>query len=341
MNGMFRPRHVLRNKAGDADGGGGADRGDDFEPTGDDAVGSATPEPAPAPAQGLAAGAPAGATEGEAGEGEGEAGDAEGEAGEGDADRSKPGPKIPLARHKAMLDKARDREAALLRELDELKHSRTVTATNERIQELDAQLPELEKKYNEALADGRTEDATKLMRDIRKLERDTAELRSDLKVQAAEARAVEQVRFDTVVERIEAAYPRLDPQHEDYDEELVSEVLELQRGYVLQNYSPSKALQKAVSILLKPETGKQETATTATPRVTPEAAKAAAATTRKLAATTKAADAAARQPASMKVGMDSDRAGGGIDAKSFARLSQKQFAEIPEEQLARVRGDDL
>lgn len=349
MNTMFRLRHVLRAPAGEDGEDGGADRGDHFEPDGDDAPAAAAPAPAPArsapgkedaadetgetgetgePAEGLSAGAPGAGTEAEAGAGD-------------EDERGKAGPKIPLSRHKAMLDKARDREAALQRQIEELRHNKAVVTTNEQIGALDAKLPDLETKYNEALADGRTQDATKLMQEIREIERDAAELRSDLKVKAAEARAVEQVRFDTVVERIEAAYPQLDPTHESYDEALVAEVLELQRGYALQNYAPSKALQKAVSVLLKPATSKQETATTVTPRVDPADAAAKTAAERKAAAATKAASAAARQPASMKVGMDSDRAGGGIDAKSFSRLSQKQFAEIPDEQLARVRGDDL
>src|SRR5690606_1554678 len=57
----------------------------------------------------------------------------------------------------------------------------------------------------------------------------------------------------------------------------------------------------------------------------------------------KAAEADKQQPASTaKVGLDSDKAGKGGDGRiDVMRLSQEQFAELEEAELARLRGDEV
>jgi len=45
--------------------------------------------------------------------------------------------------------------------------------------------------------------------------------------QAAEARAVKRVRYDTTVERLEAQFPALNLDHADFDKAKTAEVLEL------------------------------------------------------------------------------------------------------------------
>ena len=63
---------------------------------------------------------------------------------------------------------------------------------------------------------------------------------------------------------------------------------------------------------------------------------------RTLAARDKAASAAAQQPPDIaKVGVDSDKMGGKLDAGKAIKLSQEQFAKLDDETLARLRGDEL
>ena len=42
-----------------------------------------------------------------------------------------------------------------------------------------------------------------------------------------------------------------------------------------------------------------------------------------------------------KVGMDSDKAGGALTAKDVMKLSQEDFSKLPDDVLARMRGDEV
>ena len=317
---------------GNDGGGAGADRGDDFVPTDDEvdaAKAGSDSKTDPAKSEegeeeeteaGLRKAAPA------------DTGDEKGEEKPAGKDRN-----IPLSRHKEMLDKLRAREADLERKLALYEKGDRTAATNDTIAGLETKVAEQEKIYTKLLTDGEPEKAAETMAQIRKLEREISDVRTDVQVQAAEVRAVEKARFDIVVERLETAYPVLNPEHESYDADIVKEVLELQRGFALQNFTQAQALQKAVKYVIRPETKTQEQATSVTPRVDKDAI----ADERKAAATKKALEATGRQPPALKVGMDSDRAGGNLSAKDVIKMSQEQFAKLTEEQLAKLRGDTV
>ena len=113
---------------------------------------------------------------------------------------------------------------------------------------------------------------------------------------------------------------------------------DLKATYERKGLTPTAALQKAVSRLVKAETVKQEEAAEVKPKVDA----AAIAAERKKDAVAKALKATATTPPSTtKVGLDSDKAGGSPDAKSVMKMSYKDFSALPEEALARMRGDEL
>lgn len=272
------------------------------------------------------------------GEGEGDEKDDKGE--------KKPGKKdtrIPLARHEELLGKERERREALERELANTRQGQQVAVTNEKIAEAEDKLIKLEGDYTKLLADGEVEKASKLLGDIRKVERAINETKSTLMVQAAEARAYERVRYDTVVERLEEAYPKLNPDHADYDAALTTEAVELRDAYVSTGrYGRAEAIQKATKTLMGAATARQDTAVTADVRVDKTEVAKATAQERAAASRTKAADAAAKQPPSLtKVGLDSDKLGGVLDAKAVIKMSQDEFAKLDEKLLAKMRGDEL
>lgn len=273
--------------------------------------------------------AKAGAKEGE-GEGEGE-GEAAG------ADGKKPA-MIPVERHKTMLDKLRAERDALAAQVAATQQGKVVAATNETITKIEERVIAKEAEYNKLLVEGEVEKATAVMREIRKMEGEMVDLKADLKAQASTAQAVESIRYDTAVERLEAAYPVLNPDHESFDKDQVSDIMDLKETYQRKGLGATAALQKAVAKLLGAATGKQETATTVTPRVD---AAAVAAAERKEAATAKAVDAATKTPPSAaKVGADSDKHGGGaVTAEDVMKMGQDKFATLNEETLARLRGD--
>lgn len=264
----------------------------------------------------------------------------------GDEDDKKPakGEKaIPLDRHKAILERERAARKTLEEQLAAASQGQAVKKTNEELTALENEVMGLEDQYNRALIDGKTDEATKLFRQIRQTERQITERKAGFEIQAAEARAIEKVRYDTTLERIEEAYPQINPDDDRFDEGLAQEMVEMRDAYLTRGHSRSDALQKAVKYILKPMTQKQKDAVSVTARVSEEDKAAALRDERAKGSREKAAEAAGKQPPNTSsIGRDSDRAGGGIlDAKSVLKMSQMDFAKLDEKELARMRGDDM
>lgn len=247
--------------------------------------------------------------------------------------------RIPLSRHKEILEKEREQRAALERQLAQYQNGQQVANVNEEITALENNVLKLEKEYASLLTDGEIDKATAVMQQIRKAERDMAESKSDMKIHAAEIRATERARYNTALERVEAAFPTLNPDHEDYDEAAMAEVADLKSAYEMKGLTPTAALQKAVKMIVEPRTTRQEVATNSNPRVSDKDV----AAERKKGAVEKTVKAVAKTPPSLsRVGLDGDKLGGGADsAEAVMRMSQKEFAQLSDEALARMRGDDL
>lgn len=259
---------------------------------------------------------------------------------EGDEGKGRKDTRIPLSRHKEILERERaDKEKALAR-LAQFEGAKDLAKTNEEIQKAENKLIEMEGQHAKLLTDGKVEDAAKLMGDIRKLEREINRKHGALETAAAESRAYERARYDTTVERVEAAYPILNPDDEDnYDPIKVRKVLTIAGAYQQGGMTPSAALQEAVKDLLgDPSTKKQKEAVDVTPRVDEAAKKKAA---REEEARRKAAGAAGSQPAKTDVtGKDSDTLGGkGLDGADVMKMTYEDFSKLDEKTLATMRGD--
>jgi hypothetical protein len=251
--------------------------------------------------------------------------------------------RVPLARHKEILAKEREQRAALERELAALKTGSEVAKTNENITEAENKVLSMEKEYLDLLAKGEVEKAAAKMAEIRRTERSIVQAEAQLQTQAAEARAYERVKYDTTVERLEAAYPAINPDHDDFDKEVTSEVLELMGGYVATGrYSRAEALQKACKMVLGTTTRKQENATETDVRVSKEDVNKQVAADRKKAQVEKNLDAAVKQPPnSNAVGRNSDAGGGVLKATDIVNMSQRDFAKLSDSDLAKLRGDAI
>ena len=243
--------------------------------------------------------------------------------------------RIPLARHKEMMDKSREKYEALAAELARTKQGAAATQTNEAIEATETKLVGLETEYSKLLADGEIDKATAKMSEIRRLERTIGDQKSDLRAQETEARAVERVRFDTTIERLETAFPVLNPDAPEFDNAVVGEVLDLQKAFQLNGLTPSAAIQKAVKYVLGAETSKQVNAVEVTPKVD----KTDVAAQRKQDALKRNIDAAKRTPASTaKVGLNNED-GGELTAEKAMSMNQDEFSKLDEATLARMRGD--
>lgn len=264
--------------------------------------------------------------------------DAEKEAEDKDEKESKKDTRIPESRHKAILEKEREKRADLERQLAQYQNGKQVADVNQQITAAEDSIMKMEKEYANLLTDGEIDKATALMAEIRRAERNMAEAKSDMKIQAAEIRATERARYNTSLERIENAFPELNPDHDDYNEELMGEVAELKDAYQMKGLTPTMALQKAVKALVEPRTTRQEMATSATPRVSDKDV----AAERKKDAVEKTSKAMEKQPANLnRAGVDSDKIGGKRDINTIMNMTQKEFAALSEEDLAALRGDTL
>ena len=258
-------------------------------------------------------------------------------------DKKKKEARIPLSRHKELLEKERARRAELESKLAQYQQGTQVAQLNEDITAAENEIIKLEKEYATLLSDGEVDKATALMAKIRGLERQMSEAKSDMKIAAAEARATERARYNIALERIEAAYPELNVDHENYDADLMQDVVDLKASYESRRgLTPTAAMQKAVEKLLGSRTRAQERALETTPRVTEKDAAKEKAAERKQEAVKKTAEAVTKQPPSTsRVGMDNDKAGGALTAADIKKMSQADFAKLTEEQLAQMRGDVL
>jgi len=254
-------------------------------------------------------------------------------------DPKKKDSRIPLARHKEILEKEREQRATLERQLAQYQQGGQIADMNAELTAAENAITKMWDEYNTLITDGELQKAADKQRQITKTERDMAEAKSDMKIHAAEVRATERARYNIVLERIENAFPSLNPDHEDYDEAAMSEVAELKDAYQLKGLTPTAALQKAVKLIVEPRTTRQEIATTAKPNV----AEKDVAAERKKDAATKTAGAVAKTPPSLtRTGQNSDRLGGGpLDVAAVMKMSQKEFAQLSESDLAKMRGDDF
>ena len=330
--------------AGDADAGGAVDRGDDFTPTGPDAVDppavTVTPEDlAKLPKAKLAKAAPADEPDADPDSPDGD------EAGGDDETKkaAKKDTRIPLARHKEILAAERGKRETLERQLATTRQAETIAASNEQITAAETKLLGLEKEYAKLLNDGQHEAAAAKMGEIRVTERGINQARNTFELQAVEARAYERVQYDNTVQRLEEAYPVLNEDHDDFDPELMGEVLELRDGYVATGkYGRAAALKKAAETLVGAKTARQQAAVKTEVRVSAEDVAKAKAEERAAAQRGKNAKVAASQPPIAKgVGSDHDALGGAVTAAAVMKMKHDDFVKLSEADLARLRGDEL
>ncbi len=251
--------------------------------------------------------------------------------------------RIPVSRHKEILEAERAERAKLEARLAQYERGEDLAETNKEIEKAEEELVKLEAGYAKLLADGKTDEAAKEMTKIRRIERSINEAKGELRAQASEARAYERARYDITVDRIEAAYPEMSPKLPDgevnpeFNAAKVKKVLSVSRAYQLDGMTPSAALQEAVKdILGDPKTSQQKTAVDVRPRVDDAAAKKAA---REEEARRKAAEAAGKTPPNEKAGLAGDRLGGSLKDIDVMKLSQQDFAKLDESTLSQLRGD--
>lgn len=258
---------------------------------------------------------------------------AEREAAEAKAEREKR-IRIPKARFDEAQEKARAREEALQRKIQELEREKGAQNQSVEVTKAQKQLEELQDKYEDLLMDGKKEEAKNVRRQVDALRDQLADYKTTVKSEAARKAAIEDLRFDSLLAKSESSYPALNPDSDSFDQAKTEEVAELMEAFQAKGFTKSAALEKAVKYVMGPVQSAlpigDETSSTLKAKRAEEARK-------------KAAEADKKQPASTsRVGLNSDAAGSrdssGID---IMRLTQEKFAKLDEDTLSQLRGDTL
>ncbi len=235
--------------------------------------------------------------------------------------------RIPKSRFDEALGKAKQREQALLDEIEKLKGGQQASATAKAVKDMRTEIDKLQDKYEDLILDGKKDEARKVRRQVEELRDELSEYQTNTKSEAARKAAIDEMSYNAQLAGYEAKYPALNPEHEDFDEDKTDEVATLLNAFVKAGQKRADALAKAVKYVLG-----------APPAAGKELADQRAAEARK-----KAADANKKQPPNGKdVGLDSDKAGGGKGGDvDVLRLSQDKFAKLDEETKAKLRGDSI
>lgn len=243
---------------------------------------------------------------------------------------------IPLDRHEKMLNKERARREAAEAQLTQSQSAREVAKVSGALAVTEDELVGMEKQYNDLLAEGDTAGASAMMTAIRRKNAELNSLTAAHRDAEVMARAVEKVRYDDALDRIEAAYPELDPDHDDFDEDVYQDVLDLMQKAQERGLSPTKALQRAVKRTLGSDGSAQERATTVTPRVNEDEV----AGKRRGEAVRRNLDAQRRTPPPTHR-VTAANTGGALTAKAVIDMSEEEFEKLSEKELSKLRGDTM
>ena len=240
--------------------------------------------------------------------------------------------RIPKSRFDEAQAKARQREQALLEEIEKLKGGQQASATQKAVSDMKSKIEELQDKYEDLILDGKKDEARKIRKQVDAMREELVEYQTSVKSDAARKAAVDELSYNAQLAGFEAKYPALNPEHEDFDEDQTNEVATLLNAFVKSGTKRADALAKAVKYVLG-----------APPEQKVSDAAKALAEERAKKAREKAAEANSKQPPNTtKVGLDSDKAGkGGEQGIDVMRLSQEKFAKLDEETKAKLRGDEL
>ena len=198
-----------------------------------------------------------------------------------------------------------------------------------------SRLTEIDQEIAVAVRDGDGDKTSALMTEARQIQSEMFQEQMAQAGQNSSNAAVEQVRYDTLVESVETLIPETNPDGDEYDEGLVLEVQELMRAFTATGNTPYEALRRSLNYV-KPgwdsphETQTQDQAEGKAPESeTPEP--------KKTDVKRNIADAKATPP-SMDEGANSDAAGR-ASSLDVMKISDEEFEKLSEKQLAELRGD--
>lgn len=249
--------------------------------------------------------------------------------------------RIPKERFDEAVSKERKAREQAQREAAELRDKLEKQTSAEDVKKIQDEVDALEELLDKALADN---DAAEKKR-LRALIREKSDLLTDARVNArsaiATAIAVEQIKYDTLVEKLEADYPFLNIEKgDDFDPELAGELMELKGAYEQTGLGSTAALKKAVSTLGHKLDAKKAPAKGDEDKAAAEKkikdAEAEAEAKRREAAVGKGQEAKAKIPPSTDKAGVTDKQAKELKA---TELSDDDFEKLTDAERKRLRGD--
>jgi len=186
----------------------------------------------------------------EAEEEESEEDDAEEDDDTKDKKAEKTEPKmVPQARLMRVKGQRDQLQAQLEAAQDKLKQL-TDTATNsKKAEDFEKQLNDLYIELETARAAGNVQESAKLARKLDAMKDDASKRQSAIIAQVETRRQLEARMYDNAVTQLELLVPAINPEHDDFDDELVADLDAATRGFEAQGMAPADALKRAAKRL--------------------------------------------------------------------------------------------
>ena len=260
--------------------------------------------------------------------GDGESADDEG-AGESDDGGGDKGITIPKAVFDKRNQKSKEKLDDANRRLAEAESKLQTQKTNTDVDALQTEIDDLDDKYEELLMEGEQTKARVVRKDMRAKQKTLTNTLLANQGQTTGTAAIDQVRFDVQLASAEVKFPKLNPDEEEFDQEVANEVGELLEAFQAQGLKAAPALIKALKYVMResdevkldPAVKKQQRATKARKKVSKAKGKS--------------------PPDLTGVGQDSDKGSKDDGLPDISKMSPAQFAKLSPEDLSRARGDFL
>lgn len=237
---------------------------------------------------------------------------------------------------KARLDQELEKNRNLRKQVETLERERESAKaqdkTADKARGLEETIAALEAEYEAFMADGATDKAAAKTKAIRLAERQLNELNSHTMSERARSTIKEELRVETMIESFTERYDAVNPDSDEYDQDVVDQIEGLRSLYEGRGMRASDALKDAFEkVMRRNEPAEQAPAKglSSTP----------SADTRKQAALNKALDAKAKQPARQVAGKDSDKKGGSYEADKLVLLNDEEWDKLPDDVIRKARGD--
>jgi len=241
--------------------------------------------------------------------------------------------RIPQSRVDEITRKNREAIAKKDEEITNLKAAAERVKVNTDLEKVRTDIADLEDKYDSLLEDGKMKEAKEVRRQIRDLQDVYQRSLAVLSTESSTSRAIEQMRYDNALALLEQKHSVLNPDTDDFDTEVVEEIMDVLHGLQRNGVAKADALRRAVKYVIgeakEKELSKEDKEKADALRKE-----------RVEGAVKKGLDANGKQPAdTTKVGLDSDKGGAKDQKIDVMKLTQAQFAKLDEETLSSLRGD--